>query len=322
MMSRVLLLVLLVSCVSSPGLAQAGETKANKEEARAHFKQGVQLVREGAYEAALVELKRAYELSPDYRVLFNIGQTALQLNEYLAAIDAYRAYLAEGGSRIEPDRRAAVEAELLELEKRVATLTIVVDVDGAKVAIDGRTVGTSPLDGKVTVNVGRHQVSASTGIGATVSQEVEVAGGDARTVRLELPSPERSDVSASVDAIDTRTSAANASSLRKRRIGIAFLSAGGALAAGAVVTGMLAKSAHDDHQRELEKPLGDANAIASAKNDMKTYAVTTDVLAFTGGALLVTGLVMMLVSKNHERPSEPKVSVSASRHSLTLSTRF
>jgi hypothetical protein len=255
-------------------------------------------------------------------VLFNIGQTALQLNEYLEAIQAFEAYLEQGGSRIEPERREAVEQNLVELQKRVAALSITVDADGAKVAIDGRPVGTSPLEGKITVNVGRHQVSATASDGATVSQEVEVAGGDARSVRLELPRAARA--SSALEASDLASGADTAEPGRSRgkRIGIGMLAVGGALAAGALVTGFLASSAHDRHQSELDEPLGDAGAIKSASDDMKTYAITTDVLAFTGGAVLVTGLVLALVSKNHERPGERKLSLSVTHRSLTLSGRF
>jgi hypothetical protein len=321
MMRRVLMVLCLWS-FSALALAQSGEGKPGKDEARAHFKQGVQLVREGAYEAALVELKRAYELSPDYRVLFNIGQTALQLNEYMEAIEAFEAYLEQGGSRIEPERREAVEQNLVELQKRVAALTITVDADGAKISIDGRQVGTSPLEGKITVNVGRHQVSATASDGATVSQEVEVAGGDARTVRLELPRAARASTAQESSDVAGGTGAAKPARSRAKRVGIGLLAAGGALGAGAVVTGFLAKSAHDQHQSELDEPLGDAGAIKSASDDMKTYALTTDVLAFTGGAMLVTGLVLVLVSKTRERPAEPKLSVSVTHRSLTLSGRF
>ena len=230
------------------------------------------------------------------------SETALQLNEYLAAIDAFEAYLTQGGSRIETERRAAVEQNLVELKKRVATLTITVDAEGATVSIDGRRVGTSPLAGPITLNVGRHQVSATGTDGSTANQELELAGGDARAVRLKLPTaarpgPVTDDSLASGSATPEKQGRA-----RGTRIGIGLLASGGALGVGAVITGFLAKSAHDWQQSELDELRGDAEAIASASDDMKTYAITTDVLAGSAAALAITGLVLVLASATTSAP--------------------
>jgi tetratricopeptide (TPR) repeat protein len=320
MMARLLWAFVLWS-LACAALADEGEAKGNKEAARAHFRQGVTLVREGAYEAALVELKRAYELAPDYRMLFNIGQTSLQLNEYIAAIEAFESYLAQGGSHIETERRASVEASLAELQKRVATLTITTDAEGATLAIDGRQVGRTPLSEGIRVNVGRHQLTLTGTDGATVSQEVEVAGGDTREVRLTLPRSGLANGSlGKVESSGSTTQTRERS--RRDRFGIALLATGGALGAGAIVTGILAKGAHDDHQKELDAARGDAGAIARASDDMQTYALTTDVLAASGGALLVTGLVLLLVPDREERARARKVSVGVAKNGLTLHGRF
>src|SRR5262249_44370073 len=47
------------------------EPDAQVEEAHRHFQQGLKLVEEQDYRAALIEFKRAYELSPRWAVLYN-----------------------------------------------------------------------------------------------------------------------------------------------------------------------------------------------------------------------------------------------------------
>src|ERR1043165_5818761 len=63
------------------------------KEAGKHFQRGVTLYNEADYRAALVEFKRAYEIAPNSAVLYNIGQTYYQLQNYAAALVALGRYL-------------------------------------------------------------------------------------------------------------------------------------------------------------------------------------------------------------------------------------
>ena len=44
-----------------------------------------------------MQFERAYELKPNYKVLYNIGQTYFQLREYVEARDSMTRYVKEGG---------------------------------------------------------------------------------------------------------------------------------------------------------------------------------------------------------------------------------
>jgi tetratricopeptide (TPR) repeat protein len=86
--------------------------------ARGHFNRGVELAKAGSYEAALAEFEQAYQLSPHFSVLYNIGQAELALERPRLAVEALRRYLAEGGEQIEPARRAEVLSTIAtELER-------------------------------------------------------------------------------------------------------------------------------------------------------------------------------------------------------------
>lgn len=103
-------------------LAAASHARADQPEeraqARSHFNQGVQLAKAGSYESALAEFEQAYRISPHFSVLYNIAQAELALERTELAVETLRRYLAEGGDRIEPARRAEVESTITtELER-------------------------------------------------------------------------------------------------------------------------------------------------------------------------------------------------------------
>src|SRR5688572_21975310 len=96
-----------VFAVVRPASAQpapeGGPIDAATEKARAHFKLGVDLYREGNSRAALIEFKRAYKAAPHYKLLYNLGQASLELQEDSNAIDYFTTYLRQGGDEITAD---------------------------------------------------------------------------------------------------------------------------------------------------------------------------------------------------------------------------
>src|ERR1700748_2626156 len=62
--------------------ASASEARdAATERARIHFKNGVDFYREHNFRAALIEFKRAYKAAPHFKLLYNLGQASLELQE-------------------------------------------------------------------------------------------------------------------------------------------------------------------------------------------------------------------------------------------------
>src|SRR5262245_54376929 len=78
------------SASPSPG---AGPSPEVVTEAKQRFDRGLELYAEGEYPLALIEFTRAYELVPNYRVLYNIGQVCIQLGQYANARRALEEYL-------------------------------------------------------------------------------------------------------------------------------------------------------------------------------------------------------------------------------------
>lgn len=154
------------------------------ELARQHFSQATKLYKDGDFDAALVQFERAYEVKPNYKVLYNIGQTYFQLRQYVEARDAMQRYVKEGGAQVEGERLAAVTKDLADLEKRIANVTINVNANDATVLVDGKKVGVTPLAGPVAVSEGQRTISVEAPNRGVLQRLIRVAGGEAQTLNL------------------------------------------------------------------------------------------------------------------------------------------
>jgi len=154
-------------------------------EASKHFESGVKLADEEDWATALIEFERAYDLDPDYRVLFDIGQCRYQLHDYPGALSAFQRYVAEGKDAIAADRRTKVEADIKVLEGRVATLHVSSGVAGAEVLVDDVVVGKTPLAAPIVVSAGRHKITVRHEGAENVSRDVALAGEEVAELALD-----------------------------------------------------------------------------------------------------------------------------------------
>jgi hypothetical protein len=141
--SRVVLLVALC------GLALAGVARAadDVEQAKAHFRRGVELYKAQRWKDAAAEFEAAYRTKPHGAIRFNVAQCRERLEEWPAAYRAYADYLREV-----PDAkdRAAVRASMQRIEERLARsgtqlLLVYTDPPGARLTLDGAERGATPL---------------------------------------------------------------------------------------------------------------------------------------------------------------------------------
>jgi hypothetical protein len=173
-----------------PVPAPAAAVPETVEQARSHFAHGVKLYEEEDYRAALIEFSRAYELAPNWAVLYNVGQSHYQLRDYPNALRTMEKYVKEGGEQIGKDRRAEVDREMDELRGRVAHVSLTVNIPGAELTLDDAAIGKTPLTELVLVGAGRHKLAASKSGYVTATKVLDIAGGDNLTIALELTSEE------------------------------------------------------------------------------------------------------------------------------------
>jgi PEGA domain len=182
------------------GIAFSGLCRADPSEpaadsvARAEqlFHEGTKAFEAAEYAEAYTALKSAWELAPSYRTAAGLGQVELQIERFRDA--AYhlsyclRHYPQDGDAAI----RTHVEDGLEQARTHVAALRVRVGVEGADVAVDGASVGKSPLDGLVFVDPGSHKVTASHAGYRLAEADVETPVRATRDVSLSLVSDENS----------------------------------------------------------------------------------------------------------------------------------
>jgi tetratricopeptide (TPR) repeat protein len=166
--------------------AASAESKAS---ARAHFDKGLAASTDQRFGEAVVEFERAFELWPDFRVLYNIGNVRVALGRFTEAVDAYQAYLDKGAAEIPEARQREVRDAIAAQQAHVATITVHAAVDGAEIRLDGRLVGLSPLPAPVRVNEGKHTLEALLPGRPTQLRELDLPGASALEVTLEDPGP-------------------------------------------------------------------------------------------------------------------------------------
>ncbi len=277
------------------------------DQARQHFTQATKLYKDGDFDAALVQFERAYEVKPNYKVLYNIGQTYFQLREYVEARDAMQRYMKEGGAQIEGERLTQVQKDLADLEKRIATVTINVNVSDATVLVDGKKVGTTPLAAAVPVSEGQRTISIEAPNRGVMQRLLRVAGGENQTLNLTF---EESPAAAA----PVRT----APEPKQSHLGAGFwTTAIGAvvLGGGAGVTGFLALKSQSDN-KDQQKELGvSASQLHDSDKKAHNLALTTDIL--TGAAVVCAGVATVIwLSTPSSHSTQVGVSVSPGQASL------
>ena len=265
--------------VPTPPLA---EPATAVERAKVHYDRGIQLYAEENFEAALTEFERAYELAPNFRILYSLALIQRHQNNYAAALTNFQRYLREGGTTLSDERRTEVEKEIAVLKPRVASIEITANVAGADVFVDdavacaattqGTCVGKSPLAGPVIVNPGRRKIVASKPGYVSATSIVSLVGSDAIKVNLVL---------ASLDRPETKTD------VGARNRAIVAWGVTGVLTATTVVTGVFALIAQRDLKNERDR-VTSADQLASDATKVKTLSLATDIFA---GTAIVSGLV-------------------------------
>jgi hypothetical protein len=263
---------------------------ASNRQASKHFQRGVALYGEADYRAALVEFKRAYAVLPNPAVLYNVGETQYQLQDYAGALTTFEHFLAETSSGGD-GHRTEVEGDLEILRARVGHLSLTTIPSGAEVTIDDQPVGKTPLDRSVLVSIGHRKVVASLAGRPAITRYVDVAADDTLAVTLQLPEPpEPAPPPAprveSSRLVESTTPSHGGSTLR-------WLgwTATGALAAGAVTSGIL--GLHESHTLEAARatfPVSSQTLNRDAQLTT-TYSIVADSLA---AAAVVVGSVTLL----------------------------
>jgi hypothetical protein len=278
-------------------------------ESQVRFKRALELYEEGGLDAARVELRRAYDLAPNYRLLYNLGQVEFELHDYPAALADFQQFLTEGGAAVPPERRAQVEQDLEKLRARVATVDIVVDVANADVLVDDVSAGTSPLAKPLVVSAGRRSLVVTRSGFVPVKRVLEVAGGDKTRFDIHL-----SEIVAASPSIDSRSGAAPEPppvvvSREAPSPGVPWFGWGltAILAGGAATSGLLALDASHTLEQERGSLGVTRSTLDRQQKRVETLAIVAD--GMTGAAVIAASLSFYFTLARPAPREEGKASV-------------
>jgi hypothetical protein len=268
------------------------------EKARQHFNAGVSLLQDpdGAkYEAAYSEFRAAYADSPSWKICGNLGITAMKLERDGEAIAAFKTYLNEGGSNLEPEERAQFQRDLDTLSAGVVMVELSSVPPGAlatdeRIPIQGGSIKNvyGPVTDKLVIGIrpGQHRLTAH--LEGYQDQTWILDARSGTSVQHEFQFQR-----AQEDSAPSATGATSGPIAGSRPVPLGVyigLGATGLLAIGAGVTGVMASGKHSDFESENDGT--DPGEARQLKDSGQTLNLVTD--ALIGGAVIAGGITAIL----------------------------
>jgi len=287
------------SPATAPAPTAPPPASADPAEATQIVRRGHELAARHDYAGALVEYQRAYDLLPDYNVLYSIGAANVRLERWAAARQAFATYLDLGGSALPQARQDEVRNYLEILQKQTATLSLLLNVPDAEVHIDGVRVAPTSISG-IVVEPGNHVLRVTKPGFRTVEDEFHATKGE--SVRVVLPLTRVSTLGPAEPIAPgalTVSSSAPPPVVEPEPTPLWVpWTLTGVLAAGWITTAALAIQARHDRDT-IEQPGTPEHRIDAARRLHVSLAVASDVLL---AATLVSGGISAYLTW---WPSEP-----------------
>lgn len=273
--------------------------RVDADEALDQYRRGVELFNQSKHIEAADAFRKAYALKPSWKLFYNIGQAEAAGRRYGRALDAFEAYLVEGGDEVDEDRRTAVLADIKNFKMLVGTIEVEAPA-GAELFVDGELRGKVPLQGILRVAAGVHRFVLKRGNSALLDKKIKVAGD----VRMVLrPENAEEDESSGVEPEGEAPSSPEPTVEEPSRMngktvaGIVTGTAGlGGLAVG-IVFFIKAK----DEYRKAEEQTDRTEFNRWDKAYRRDNIIGISLMA-VGGALVTTGVVLLALGlKNRDR---------------------
>lgn len=268
---------------------------ASADEADRLFTEGASAFEAGKADEALKSFQAAWKLRKSYDLASAMAQAELALGMNRDAATHLSYALRNFAVTAKSEKRAPLEQAFAEVRKKVATLHITANIDGAEVRVNGVSIGKTPLEPEVFADAGTVIVDVQADGHENVRKSVEAKTGETHDITLTLTPKSRSMVPAMV-------------------LG------GGALVVAGVGVGLLVVSA--DRRSEAErmrddlvatygsKPCGQAAAADQCKATEATIRARVNLgnvgVGVLGGAGALAGgaVVYWLVARRTPAPTQ------------------
>lgn len=181
---------------ATPSAAQlpAGPTspdEALSETARELFAKGVKASQQQRWDQCRAAFLAALSVKSHPQIAGNLASCELKLGMFREAAEHITYFLGNQTQDTPTGRREAGEAVLKEASAKITTIRVRVDLDGADVLVDGRSVGKAPLSTPIFLEPGKHTIEARQDGYSTARVPVEASAGLSKDIAL-LLTPARS----------------------------------------------------------------------------------------------------------------------------------
>ena len=151
-----------------------------------HFMAGMELVESEHWEAAVAEFEESLRLHHNSSALLNRALCFQRLRRYQESIGSFLEYLDHYGDEISPQRRTEVQQNVTDIRALVTEVRLDITPVGATIVVQGRTVGTSPLEAPLLLASGQHRLEVRLEGHETHRADIMVVRNRPRRLRIEL----------------------------------------------------------------------------------------------------------------------------------------
>jgi hypothetical protein len=342
--ARWALTVVVIGAITGGGRLSRAAEPSDAETAEEMIRRGNALRRNNQDARALPIFQQAYEISRTPRTAAQLGLAEFALGYWDAAAEHLTEALTSGRNPWVAKNRSALEASLSEAKSHLASVTVGGRPVGAEVLVNGKSVGTLPLDGPVHVNEGRIEMEVRAAGYKTDHRVLTVEGSNTAQVIVNLEaaaapiahqeapaSPVAAAPSAPTTA-DSRTptatpttegdAASSGGELPAWRKTLPWVATAGALAAGGIGIWQAVSASSSLNQFQgitacgaTDQMRGTDQRCAGLYDDWSSHR-RNSWIAFGAAGVLAAGSVGLFVWNAYSTPVDVQVGTSSAQISL------
>jgi tetratricopeptide (TPR) repeat protein len=294
----------------APAEAPVKRDAEAKTRAEKQFQRGITAYKEGRFKDAIDAFLDAHRQYPSPTLSFNAARAYEKMGDSAGALRFFREYLRQSPSASD---RVTVEQEISDLEKKledrgVQQVTVLANVDGPTVIIDGRPVGVAPWTGEIVP--GRHKVKLRFEGYSDALGEFELTPQRSLDVRLEIqpaPKAEPMPVATPAPPVNALPPRDHAESTGVSVWTWTAFGVGAAAFGGALAFELMRGSAESDVKNEPTQL-----ARHDAYDRMQSRQTTARVLVGVGAVATVAGSVLLYLDLQKGGSSETRVGLGCS----------
>jgi hypothetical protein len=321
------LVLLGLATTLQPQLAHAQETASSvlslaEDRRRTLYQQGKEAIKAQHWLDAKNRLTDAWTIRPSYDVALSLAQAEYNLDHFAESAQ-HLAYYFRNVSAKENEQNLFNAKQAFDAVKLKVGSVAVTAPRGAEILVDGKVVGTAPLDTKAFVRPGKRRFEARLGE-AKVQQEVQAVAGQEQHLALRFEDPPASAGPAAIAStatieagLPTESSPPSPAGHDPGAPSIVPVIIGGSIVlvgAGLGIGYHVAASSKNDDLQTLKQTIGnsgcetgaasaaDCEAARTAARSVDTRRnLSTAGLAIAGAALVGTAVYWFWPRPHHER---------------------